>query len=338
MHLKRYTLGAILLIAAVGMYVYHMITPAEYPLDIMGIHLRLPIAVWVVLPMVILYFASLFHMIYYGFKAHLKQRAIEKDIEKMADALFWDILKAPKHHNYSDKRIRPVGSALDYGCDDFTKIEKKTVHALIRDAVDLITAIKHGEVVDLSRYKLDKSNPYAIQNTLNMLKHEPERAEEVLRRIPYYDRKVLHEAMRIFIETATEQQLQRYVELIDFDVLMHLYETYDKRDEKNRISLVLVEKVLENIRPDACGYMLLARRMVKYYTPHELLALFEKMVSKDEKAFRAYVFTLIEFEMLDKANELLQDTQRGEYLDFKAFLDLRKAGKHYPIDLLLNQC
>jgi len=42
--------------------------------------------------------------------------------------------------------------------------------------------------------------------------------------------------------------------------------------------------------------------------------------------------------MLDKANELLEETQRGEYLDFKAFLDLRRAGKHYPINLLLPQC
>jgi hypothetical protein len=338
MHLKRYTLAAVLLIAAVGTYVYQAVTTAEYTLDILDMHITLPIAVWVVVPMALLYFASLFHMMYYGYRAYRRRRRVTRDIEKLADALFWDVLKAPRKHNYTDPRIKPIGAVLDFGCDDFTKIDKKGIPEQVRDAVDVITAIKHGEVVDLSKYKLDKSNPYAVQNGINMLKHEPERAEEVLRRVPYYDKAVIHEAIRIFVEKASDQELERYLEFVDIDVLMHLLDTYEGRDEKNRISLATIEKIIAHVEPDACDYMILSRRLVKYYTPHELLAFFEKLVGRDEKAFKAYVFTLLEFEMLDRANELLQDTQHGEYLEFKAYLDLRKSGKHYPIDLLLEQC
>ncbi|WP_457596171.1 hypothetical protein [Hydrogenimonas sp.] len=338
MHLKRYTLAALLLIAAVGTYVYQVVTTADYSLDILGIHIDLPIAVWVVVPMVLLYLASLFHMTYYGFKAYMRRKRVTSDIEKLADALFWDILKSPKKHNYFDKRIKPVGAALDYGCDDFTKLDKKAVHEQIRDAIDIITAIRHGEVLDLSKYKLDKSNPYAIQNALNMLAHEPERAEEVLRRVPYYDAKVIRKAIEIFIEKADDKEIEKYQDFIDKEVFMHLIDTLDGREKEKMVTLATIEKLLERIEPDSCDYMVVSRKLVKHYTPHELLALFEKLLAKDEKAFSAYVFTLIEFEMLDKANELLQDTQRGEYLDFKAYLDLRKAGKHYPIDLLLRQC
>jgi hypothetical protein len=338
MHLKRYTLAAALLIALIGTYVYQMVTTAEYSLDILGIHVNLPIAVWVVVPMVILYLASLFHMMYYGFKAYMRKKRVTKDIEKLADALFWDILKAPRKHNYFDRRVKPIGAALDYGCDDFTKIDKKAVHEQIRDAIDVITAIKHGEVLDLSKYKLDKSNPYVVQNGLNMLAHEPERAEEVLRRVPYYDPKVIAKAVRIFVEKASDQEIERYLEFMDKEVLMHLIDTLENRDEKNKVSLATIEKIMSRLDMNACDYMVLSRKLVKYYTPHELLAFFEKLHARDEKAFKGYVFTLVEFEMLDKANELLQDTQRGEYLDFKAYLDLRKAGKHYPIDLLLQQC
>ncbi len=338
MHLRRYTLAAILLIAAVGTYVYQAVTKAEYSLDILGIHINLPIAVWIVIPMFLLYVASFFHMLYYGFRAHMRRKRVTKDIEKLADAIFWDILKSPKKHNYMDKRIRPVGAALDAGCDDVSKMDKKAVHELIRDAIDVVTAIKHGEVLDLSKYKLDKSNEYAVLNGLNMLKAEPERAEEVLRRTPYYDRRVIHEAVRIFVEKASENQIERYVEFIDMEVLMHLVETMDQRNDQNGISLSLIGKILTRLEPTACDYLLLSKKLVKHYTPHELLAFFERLVSHDEKAFRAYLFTLMEFEMLDKASELLQDTQRGEYLDFKAYLDLRRSGKHYPIDLLLKQC
>ena len=338
MHIKRYTLAAILLIAAVVTYVHKMVTEAEYSLDILGIHITLPIAAWVVVPMVILYLASVFHMAYYGFKGYLRKKRVSKDIEKLADAVSRAILKSPRKHNYFDKRVKPVGAALDNGCDDLSKIDKKAVHEQIRDAIDTVSAIKHGEVLDLSRYKLDKSNPYAVQNALNMLKNEPERAEEVLRRAPYYDHKVLKEAMRIFVESASGGEIEKFQEFVDKEVLFHLLESMDDRGDKNAVSLRTVEKLLENIEMDACDYLQMARRLIKLATPNELLAFFEKLSAREEKAFKAYLFTLLEFEMLDRTNEILQDTQPDEYPEFKAYLDLRKNGKHYPIDMLLYQC
>ncbi|WP_456380810.1 hypothetical protein [Hydrogenimonas sp.] len=338
MHLKRYTVASIAMIAAIGIYIHQMVTKEEYAIDLMGVHVTLPIAVWVMIPMILLFLASFFHMLYYGLKAYLRKKRVTKDIEKLADALYWDVLKAPRKHHYYDKRVRPVGVVLDGGCDDFTKIDKKQCHPHIRDAVDIITAIKHGEVVDLGKLKLDKSNPYVIRNTINYLRQEPNRAEEILRRSESHDPEVVREATRIFVETASDQQLEKYIDFIDRDVLFHLLDTLDNRDEKNRVSLPTIEKIVTNIGVNDCDYMILSKKLLKHYTPHELLAFFEKLVGEDEKAFKGYIFTLIEFEMLDKAQELLQDTQRGEYLDFKAYLDLRKNGKHYPIDLLLKQC
>jgi len=338
MHLKRFTLAAAILIAAIGYYVHQAVTQAEYTLKILDFQVTLPIAVWVVVPMVILYIAAFFHMLYYGYKAYRQRKRVTRDIEKLADALFWDILKSPRRHNYTDRRIRPVGVVLDAGCDDFTKVDKKQIPEQVRDAIDVVTAIRHGEVLDLARYKLDKSNPFMIQNGLNMLRQEPERAEEVLRRTPYYDQKVVKEALKIFCRTATDQQIERYLDQIDKEIFMEMLDSLETREEPNRFSLATIEKIITNISPTACDYMIISRRLVKYYTPNELLALFEKLASSDEKAFKAYIFTLLEFEMLDKATELLQDTQRDEYLEFKAYLDLRKTGKHYPIDLLLQQC
>ncbi|BDY12318.1 hypothetical protein [Hydrogenimonas cancrithermarum] len=338
MHLKRYTLASIFLIAAVGIYVYKVVSPGTYSLELLGVNVSLPIAVWIVIPMILLYLASFFHMLYYGFKGYLSKKRIARDIHKLADALYWDILKSPKKHNYTDKEIRKIGVVLDTGCDDFTKVDKKRCNEHIRDAIDLIIAIKHGEFVDLKKMGLEKSNPYVIQNWLNFLKHEPERAEEILRKSESYDPKVVHEAIRLFVEKANEQQLEKYAQFVDMGVLMHLLDTMEAREEKERISLNMIEKLLTRNNPTDCDYLLISRKLSKLYTPHELLALFEKLVAQDEKVFKAYIFTLIEFEMLDKANELLEDTQRGEYLDFKAFLDLRRAGKHYPIDLLLQQC
>ena len=88
---------------------------------------------------------------------------------------------------------------------------------------------------------LEKSNPYVIQNWLNFLKHEPERAEEILRKSESYDPKVVHEAILLFVEKANEQQLEKYAQFVDMRVLMHLLDTMEAREEKERISLKMIE-------------------------------------------------------------------------------------------------
>jgi hypothetical protein len=338
MHLKRYTLASIILIVAVSIYVYKMVSTGTYTLDLFGVNISLPIAVWSIVPMALLFVASFIHILYYGFKDYLRRKRVSRDIDKLADALFWDILKEPKKHNYTDKEIKQIGVVLDAGCEEFLKVDKKACHEHIRDAIDIITSIKHGEFVDLKKMNLDKSNPYEIQNWLNFLKAESTRAEEILRKAESYDQKVVDEAIKIFVESANEHQLEKYAHLINSSALMHLLDTMSKRDEKDRVSLEAIDKLLMQKSLSNCDYLLLARKLSKLYTPHAILSFFEKLVAKDERAFKAYIFILIEFEMLDRANELLEDTQHDEYLDFKAFLDLRKAGKHYPINLLLQQC
>ncbi len=339
MHFKRYTLASILLIAAVGGFVYYMVTKDTYTVELLGVNVTLPIAAWIVAPMVLLYLASLFHMLYYGFKGYLQKRRVERDMAKLSDALYWDILKSPKQHAYDDKEIRKIGIVLDQGCDDFSGVDKNLCDERVKEALEMIEAIERGEFVDMKKINLEKSNPYVVQNWLNFLEKEPERAEEILRKAETYDERVVHAAMKRFVESASEQQIEKYREMIDIDIFMHLLDTLKRgEEEKPRIGLDFIDSLLETIKPSEEEYLRIAQRLSKLYTPDEVLRFFEKVVARDDKAFKAYIFVLIEFEMLDKANELLQDTARGEYLDFKAFLDLRKAGKHYPMDLLLPRC
>ncbi len=339
MYFKRYTLASILLIAAVGGYVYYMITKDTYTVELLGVNVTLPIAAWVVVPMALFYLASLFHMLYYGFKGYLQKRRIERDISKLTDALYWDILKSPKQHAYDDKEIRKIGVVLDSGFEDLSGIDKNKCDERVKEALEIVEAIERGEFVEMKKVSLDKSNPYVIQNWLNFLNSEPGRAEEVLRKAESYDDTVVRAAMKKFVENASQQQIEKYKEKMDIDIFMHLLDSLKSSDEeKPRIGLDFIDSLLESMEPTEKDYLQIAQRLSKLYTPDEVLRFFEKVVARDEKAFKAYIFVLIEFEMLDKANELLQDTARGEYLDFKAFLDLRKSGKHYPMDLLLPRC
>ncbi|MCF6201885.1 MAG: hypothetical protein L3J42_07175, partial [Hydrogenimonas sp.] len=302
MHIKRYTLASIVLIAAVGGYVYYMITKDTYTVELLGVNVSLPIAVWIVVPMALLYIASLFHMLYYGFKGYLQKRRTERDLAKLSDALYWDILKAPKKHSYDDREIRKIGVVLDSGCEDFFGVDKSECDERVKEALEMVEAINRGEYVDMKKVSLDISNPLVVKNWLNFLKNEPARAEEILRRPESYDKRVVHEALKIFVESASESQLEKYKEMIEIDTLLHLLDTMKDEDkEKPRISLEFLETLLETMDVSEEDYLQIAQRLSKLYTPDEVLRFFEKRVAADENAFKANIFVLIEFEMLDKA-------------------------------------
>jgi hypothetical protein len=69
--------------------------------------------------------------------------------------------------------------------------------------------------------------------------------------------------------------------------------------------------------------------------PEQRMKLFETLSEKREDAVEAYMFTLFDLEMLAPANELLENTQDDEYLNFKAYSALKECGKNFNINLFI---
>jgi len=109
-------------------------------------------------------------------KGYLQKRRVERDISKLSDALYWDILKSPRQHAYDDKEIRKIGVVLDQGFDDLSGVDKSKCDERVKSALEMVEAIGRGEFVDMKKVSLDKSNPYVVKNWLNFLDTEPERA------------------------------------------------------------------------------------------------------------------------------------------------------------------
>jgi hypothetical protein len=65
MYIKRYALTAFLFILFIGWYVYAFVTQESMGLRFLGIELpSLSIALWIVVPLIFLAFASAFHMFF----------------------------------------------------------------------------------------------------------------------------------------------------------------------------------------------------------------------------------------------------------------------------------
>ena len=115
MYLKRYTIASILLMVIVGWYVYAFVTQDSYAIEFFGIQLpTLSIAVLVVVPLVVLYIASLLHMAFYSLLGGFEHRKYDKDYEKFIDSIVDAYLfKAERNHVYKTDRYKLLGKVID---------------------------------------------------------------------------------------------------------------------------------------------------------------------------------------------------------------------------------
>jgi hypothetical protein len=65
--------------------------------------------------------------------------------------------------------------------------------------------------------------------------------------------------------------------------------------------------------------------------------LFESLSETNDEAMEGYFYTLYDLQMIDTANEILNNTSKDDYLIFKAYRDLKHANKHYDIALFFRR-
>ena len=93
-------------------------------------------------------------------------------------------------------------------------------------------------------------------------------------------------------------------------------------------------KIVKDLNYDKNDYLALAKNYETILKPDQIIALFEKLSLELEEAIPAYLHVLFEYEMIDKAREVLANTKDNEYSAFKALLDLKEVGKHYNLEAI----
>ena len=151
MQLKRYTFASLILMILVGAATY-TINSEMISFDLMGIHFpNLPIAVWVVVPVVLMYLASVMHMAFHALLVNLKLRKLTRDSEKMLERTSeychskynknisdypnvtftsdWKYVKSQKFdYTYATLVLQHIfEEELNQYCQDFKNITKKLI-------------------------------------------------------------------------------------------------------------------------------------------------------------------------------------------------------------------
>ncbi len=338
MYIKRYTVAALILIALVGGYVHQLVTQDVMTLDFFGIPLpALPISLWVVVPLVLLYIASVAHMAFYSLLGSLKLRKYEKDYEKMIDSIVDAYLgKKDRVHTFKTERYQLLGSLVDnstilanHNLDSDIKDEK------ISAVLKCIETVKNGEVADLKKYNLPSYNELAIQNERNRYKTGGISAEGILGHLEKYDESLAKEVYVDFVATASIKDIQKYNKSMTKEALFVILSRINAAENTIEMSNDDLISLFSGLDLNAQDYIHASHLLAKTMVPDQRIKLFETMSEADEIVIDAYLYTLFDLEMIAPANEILENSSDGEYSHFKAYSALRESGKHFDIHMFL---
>lgn len=337
MGIKRYVLFTIVYLLAVGLYVYSF-NADLYALEIYTFSFTLPIAMWIVFPAILLFVASIFHMLFYSFREFLQQRALKKDFEHFKSEVANKILGKSTQSKYKTDWFKFVGKILETFKYDVKSSDIKIDNEKITTLRDVVQDIEDGKVVELKKYKLDINSELVTKSRLNKLKEDPTYATKILKDCKDEKSLLCQKAYFEYLRYASFDEIKKLNFAPTKEMFRVLMERYFAKDSTFDISLEAIEEMLMQFKATRDDYLQLAYEMKLKLAPDELIALFEKLYNSPEHtvAAEAYLYVLYELQMIDQIREILENSDEDEYTKFKTLLFLRDHGKNVDSGLFLR--
>lgn len=339
MYIKRYTIAALVWIGFVGWYVYAYVTQKSMNMDLLGIPMpSLSIALWVIIPIFILYLASVAHMTFYSMIGNFRLRKYEKDYEKLVNAVVDAYLgKKERNYNFKTDRYKLLGTLVQnsiiYPTDTMiSKIDDEKIKTVLKTIQD----IKNGEVVDLKPYNLSSGNELVIQNERNKYKKGKISAESILSNCTKYDDSLCREVYIDYVKRAPLNGIEKHKGFLTKEALHVILERINADENTLEISNEDLIEIFKKLALSKKDYIEISSILSKGgMIPEQRMKLFEILSDENEDAMDAYLYTLYDLEMIAPANAILDNSQSDEYQNFKAYRALKECGKNFSIDMFV---
>jgi len=340
MHIKKYIAASFALIGLVWLYVNTYMEHTTKSIDFFGYYqtAELPLAVWIVIPMIVLFIASFLHMAFFSVLGSVKLRKYDKDFNKIIDAIVDAYLaKEDREHPFKTSRYKLIGSLID----NATIFPHETIaedidNEKIRDVIKAISKIKDGEVVDLKKYTLAKNNELLIQNIKNNYRNSGITAQEILNNSKNYDDSL---CKFVYVDIAKSSPLKSIEQYSSFLTKEALFEIMNRINASENTLEIVNENIIElfnKLELTQKDYMEISKILSKSMSPDQRIKLFEILSEKDESLLDVYLYTLYDLGMLEPADEILRNSQESEYMNFKAYRALKNDNQNFSIDLFIS--
>ena len=336
MGLRKYILGSVLLAIIIFGYTFS-IEAGDYKLQLLDFTLLLPVAIWVVLPMVLLLILTIIHILYYGLKNYFTLKAISKDSQSLTALIKKRLLNETSELKFQNENFKEIGDIVSQLTIDVSNSNFSSANKDIAKAIDQKFTINSGKYISSKELKLEETNPIMINNIKNRISMDDNFALEVVKSPTKYSEELLKFAFLKAVKTKSMTSIKKVIADLKFD--NEMVEALLKKDSEQKAEFAMTNDVIldliSKVELSNTQLINIAKDYKKSMAPDQVLKLFEDIASKKEELTTVYLYVLAEYEMIDQMRNILENSGTNEYIPFKALVDLKDAGKHtYSIDTL----
>lgn len=332
MGFKKYVVFSIILIVAIYGYLFSL-ELGDYKLTVFDISLNLPVSAWVIAPVILLFLATVGHIIFYGLINIFKTRAILKDQETMLSLIKSNLSENPNSKKFKSKVFKSLSSVLSQLNLSVKDNTFSSTDEELNKLVAAIQDIKAGKYVSDKSIKINEISDLSNLNMINKVNEQIDFAIDVLKKTENFAPNVVRQAFLNVLEKKTMTTMKKLYKNVKLDKEL-AKKLFEKDAQNNEFGFTHEEilKIVKDLDFKKEDYVALAKNYETILKPDQIIALFEKLSSDLEESTPAYLHVLFEYEMIDKVREVVDATPEGEYTAFKALLDLKDAGKHYDLE------
>lgn len=332
MGLKKYVAFSLVLIVAVYVFAFS-IESGNYTLKVLDYSFELPIAIWLILPISVLFLLTVLHIVFYGFKSYLQTNSMKKDEENILEYFKELVLENNSNKKFKQKSLKELSEILSQLTFEPKNDDFKSTNKDIESIVNAIIKIRNGEYVSDKSLKFNKNGEIYQKNLENRVSKDVDYAIDVLKKADTYASSVVKVAFKNVVENKSMTTIKKLLDglKLDKEMLFILIEK-DSQNSEFALEQEILVKYIKNANFDKDDFIKLASFYKKSSTPDNLIKLFEILSTDNELALDSYLIVLFEYEMIDKIREILTSVNENEYQAFKALLELKDSGKNYTLE------
>ncbi|MDR1976235.1 MAG: hypothetical protein LBQ18_04525 [Campylobacteraceae bacterium] len=337
MGIRAYLFFSFLLLAIVGIYTYSII-PSEsayYTLTMFGRSLELPIAVWFIIPSLVLLIASVAHMVFYSIKNFFTKRLMKKEYETLLSEIRYALLGEEKDFEYKSDSFKALSAAVKRMKFNPKSEDKRTGEKEVDEIYEILEKIRDGVYVDLKKFRLRSDNELLNQNRLNFAKDDKKSIGEVLKHCPALEGEACKKAFKALLEVASYAEIKSYKYKLTSCAIEALLKRFADQEDKFTLTVEEIKELLESGDFGSEEFLTSARILKTALDPDLLLKLYDNLQQKNYKATFSYLYILFELRLIDKAREFLDGNEDSEFEKFRILLFLRDNGKFVDTDYLI---
>ncbi|MEO1942618.1 MAG: LapA family protein [Campylobacterales bacterium] len=307
MKLKYFLILSIILIGGLVGVVYFQNQGATLTVTLFGINLTFPVALWLAGGMGLIFLIGAIGLFLSNMRYSIYRKHLEKELKQLLDwsreLIFYRKVGEPK-------RLKVLGLMKEFignlWGDRLTFNRWENFPYMID-----LKQINEGKYVDLSKYKIPFDNPWEVKNGWNLLKKDPSKAGEILKK--YKDPALRQEAFKIWAKKAPAPEILKFEYPLTLEIVVAHLDSPELKE--------LIKQAQLNEREQ----VELARKLYTKKSPEEELELLEPHpIGKAYLAFK--------YEHLEKGKEIVEE--KNIHL-FDYFILMRERGIRVEVDQFL---